>query len=139
MLKGRDIVGVIAGLAVCLGALGCVGTQSGPRPDERDTLARIGLVCITEEEAHIPPEDRGKFVPCRVRPDCLQSPVPPHPAGYLIVGINKERGAGAAQLRRQLAAWKPGETLVLGIQRNPYLQDVPAWYEIEVKVRQPEH
>ena len=133
----RDTFGLLPVNLVLIFACGCAGTRTAPRPDERATLSRVGLVLLPEDEALIPPEDRGKYLPCRVKRDYPQPPVPPHPAGYLIVGINKVRGAGAAHLREKLAAWESGEVLVLGIRRNPYRQDAPAWYEIEVKVRLP--
>jgi hypothetical protein len=125
-------------LAVAVGwlAAGCAGPGRGGRTGvERDRLARVGLRVVSEDEALLPDAERGRCIPCRVITGFPLPPVPPDPAGYLIVGVNREPAATKQEILEALRAWDPGETLYLKIRRNPYLQDEPFLYEVDVPVR----
>ena len=98
-------------------------------------LARVGLELLSEDEARLPPPERGRYVPCRVIPGFPRPPLPEHPAGYLIVGMNGGPAPDAKAILRVLAEWTPGQPLLLTVRRNPYLQAEAEWWEAEVKLR----
>jgi len=103
-----------------------------------DKLARVGLELVSENQAGIPPDRRGRYLPCRVIPGFRGPALAPHPAGYLMVGVRGNRSVDAAGIRAALAAWRPGETLNLTIRRNPYRLDSTEWWESEVILRLPD-
>ena len=80
-------VSVLAGVL----AAGCAATGRAVRPEDvRERLSRVGLVVISDDAALLPAAERGRFLPCRVNTTFPGPPVPHHPAGYLIVGVNRE-------------------------------------------------
>ena len=113
-----------------LGALGCAA------PPVKVKLARVGLELLSEGEAGIPERESGRYVPCRVRADFPRPALPPHPAGYLFVGVD---GAArdAKRILEALKAWRPGETIRLTVRRNPFLEPRAEWWEYEVHLRLP--
>ena len=124
-------------LAVALVVAGCAGTSPYRLDAVREKLARVGLDTLSEEEAYVPASEHGRSIPCRVIAGFEGPPVPAHPAGYLITGVDRGRETTRAGILEALAAWAPGETLTLTLRRNRYLDDEAAWYEVEVPVRLP--
>ena len=106
--------------------------------DLRSKLALVGLEMITEEEALIPAREAGRYVPVRVNSSFPRPALEPHPAGYLIVGVNRRPAADVDAISQALSQWRPGETLVLTVRRNPYLQGETDWWEADVQLRYPE-
>ena len=92
-------------------------------------LARVGLELITERDAAIPRDELGRYVPCRVRAGAA-APLPPDPAGYLIVGFDRQLADDASTILAALDRWRVGETLSLWVRRNPYLAAEPDWWEV---------
>lgn len=127
-------------LAGGLAISACASQEAAESAKVREKLARLGLELISENEALIPAELAGHFVPVRVISGFVRPALEPHPAGYLMVGVNRRPGANADAILCALTQWSPGETLVLTIRRNPYLQGVggePGWWEADVKLRLP--
>lgn len=139
-----------AGALTCLSLLGvvslgsCVTEPAGPRlpdladntgePDRRTVrqkLAAVGISLIRAEAAGIPAEEVDQVIACEVDPRHPNPGLPPHEAGYLLVGVNG-RPCSAAKIRRALANWTRGRPARLVVRRNPYLQLNPEWWEVEV-------
>lgn len=137
------IAWALAALWGVLSLAGCASRPAAPVvPGIRaegisSRLARVGLELITEEEAQIPRQERGRSLAVRVIPGFPEPALPPHPAGYLIVGLNRELVRDSAPLEEALRAWSPGRPLRLTVRRNPYLQVEPGWWEAEVELRLP--
>lgn len=113
---------------------GCAG------PSIQEKLARVGIALVTEADAGIPDPERGQYLPVRVLEDFQGPALPPHPAGYLVVGVigpQRELIPGAEAVRKALETWDSGETLEVRVRRNPYLQWNPEWWEAEVRLRSP--
>jgi hypothetical protein len=127
-------------LAALAAAGGCAGPDGAGAPGSSSGWSRglleLGLEPLGEEEARIPAAERGRYVPCRVIPGFPAPALEPHPAGYLIAGAG-DALLDASATRRALAAWSPGETLVLKVRRNPYAQPDAEWWEAEVRLRRP--
>jgi hypothetical protein len=98
------------------------------------SLLELGLEPVNEEEARIPAGERGRYLPCRVIPGFPAPALEPHWAGYLIAGIDGKL-QDAESIRRALAGWSAGETLVLKVRLNRYMQMDPEWWEAEVRLR----
>src|SRR5688572_21535306 len=60
---------------------GCAG------PSVQEKLARVGLALVPEADAGIPEPERGQYVPVSVLEGFQGPALPPHPAGYLVVGV----------------------------------------------------
>ena len=110
---------------------GCTGS-----PPAEVNLARVGLELLSEDEAGIPDAERGRYLPCRVPEDFPEPALPPHPAGYLFVGVDG-RPRKAAEIRRALRGLKTGESRKFTIRRNPYLQTQTEWWEADVRLHLP--
>jgi hypothetical protein len=117
---------------------GCATAPRRSPGSVSDKLARAGLELVSENQAGIPPDRRGRYLPCRVIPGSRSPALAPHPAGYLMVGVRGKRSVDASVIRAALAAWGPGETLHLTIRRNPYRLDAAEWWESEVSLRLPD-
>ena len=116
-----------------LAAAGCAST-SRPGLSPRGKLEAACLEVLSDDEALLRPEERGQCLPCRVRPGCSRPPVPPDPAGYLIVGVDRSP-ATRAEILEAIEAWEPGRDLVLTIRRNDRLSSETGWYEVVVPLR----
>lgn len=125
--------------ALILCAAGCAGSpEAAPRgPTVWEKLAGLGLELVTEREALVPPAERGKLVPCRVVPGFPAAALPDDPAGYLILGIEGGPSGDTDGILRAIERAAPGETLILNVRRNTYLEADPSWWEGKVKVRIP--
>jgi S1-C subfamily serine protease len=99
-----------------------------------EKLRRVGLELVGEAAAGIPPDRHGRYLPCRVIPGCENPALAPHPAGYLLVGVDGKPTADAGAIRAALAAWRPGEVLSVTVRRNPYRFDRNEWWESEVRL-----
>jgi hypothetical protein len=131
----RRAVPVVLAILPVAGA----GCAAGATPREAEAsaaakLARVGLEVVTDEEARVPPADRGRWIACRVIPGFREPPAPEHPAGYLIASVGRQAGMTRRDMERAIAAWKEGERLILTIRRNPYFPGEPDWYEVNVPV-----
>jgi len=116
---------------------GCASQDAGKSWDVRQKLAAVGLELLSEKEACIPQKEAGLYVPCRVIPSFPRPALEPHPAGYLIVGANRHSASNADGILRALASWGLGESLILTVRRNPYLDEGSGWWEAEVTIRLP--
>ncbi|HVR73846.1 MAG TPA: hypothetical protein VMT52_05915, partial [Planctomycetota bacterium] len=115
---------------------GCAG------PSVQEKLARVGIALVPEADAGIPEPERGQYVPVSVLEGFQGPALPPHPAGYLVVGVigpERELIPGAEAVREALEAWGSGETLEVRVRRNPYLQWDPEWWEAEVRLNTAHH
>jgi hypothetical protein len=124
----------LAGL-LCLSA--CAGPPRNDRQAARRNLAILGIELLDEEAALLPEAERGRSVPCRSAPGFRPPPLPPHPAGYLITGIEGGPERDSAAILRALASLEPGETLRVIVRRNPYLGAGTDWWEARVELRMP--
>lgn len=121
------------------------GCMLQPGADRADTdgadvagkLARVGIEVISEDEAHLPANERGRYIPCRVIPGFRRAALEEHPAGYLLVGVGDSGTGDAGAIRQALAAWKPGEFLEITVRRNPHLSAASVWWERDVKLYLP--
>jgi len=112
---------------------GCASTEEPGRPP-RAKLEAACLELLSDEEAMLEPGERERCVPCRVLSGCRRPPVPPDPAGYLIVGVDRSP-ATRAEILAAIDAWEPGRDLVLTIRRNDRLSSETGWYEVVVPLR----
>jgi len=106
----------------------------------QDKLARVGLELVGEEEARVPAPERGRLVPCRTISGAAHPALPHHPAGYLLVkvlGAPGGDGGGEKAILEALESWRPGQTLLLRVRRNPYTMEGTEWWEADVKLRLP--
>ena len=112
---------------------------SGPAPAEKAPLsarlARVGLQLVSEEDAGVPPSERGRYLPCRVVHGFPRPPLEDHPAGYLIVEVGGYPAADRRAILRALDDWTPGQPLRLRVQRNPYRLAEAEWWEAWVSLR----
>jgi len=110
-----------------------------PMPAERNSLsyrlAKVGLELLSEDQAQLPPAERGRYVPCRVIPGFPRPPLEEHPAGYLIVGVDGQPAPSAQAILTALEAWWPGRQISLKVRRNPYLLAEAEWWEADVRLR----
>lgn len=116
----------------CLAA-GCATAEVG----WREKLRGFGLEPLSDEEARLPPAERGRFVACRVIAGRAGAVLEAHPAGYLLVGVGRAPAADAEAIRRALEDWRPGEKLVVRVRRNPHLAAEAEWWEYDVELRHP--
>lgn len=132
----------IAGLqGVCLGLVafaaavppGCASLE-GPKLSPGAKLEAAGLEVLSDEEAALREDERDRCLPCRVRPGRSRPPVPPDPAGYLIVGVDRSP-ASRAEILAAIEDWEPGRDLLLTIRRNERLSADTGWYEVVVPLR----
>jgi len=114
---------------------GCGAPAPAERSSLRARLARVGLELLSEDEARLPSEARGRYLPCRVVPGFRPPPLEEHPAGYLIVGVDGHPAPDARAILTALEGWAPGRPLSLTIRRNPYLLAEAEWWEAEVRLR----
>jgi len=134
---GRDRRTAALGIAL-LFAAGCATARARSGETVSAKLARVGLELVGEREAGIPADRLGRYVPCRVIPGFRRPSLPPHPAGYLLVGVRGQGSEDAEVIRAALEAWRPGEVLHLMVRRNPYRLDSTQWWESEVALWLPE-
>ena len=120
--------------SLCLFAATSQAGCAGPTVEAR--LARVGLEIVSEEEAAIPDSERGRYLPCQVIAGFPESALPPHPAGYLFVGVDRHLCA-ADEIVEALQEWAPGETRTFTVRRNPYRQLQTVWWEYDVHLRLP--
>ena len=116
-----------------LTAAGCASTAN-PGLSPRAKLEAACLEVLSDEQALLRPEEHGQCLPCRVRSGCSRPPVPPDPAGYLIVGVDRSP-ATRAEILAAIEDWEPGRDLVLTIRRNDRLSSETGWYEVVVPLR----
>jgi hypothetical protein len=114
---------------------GCAGPGAASSPGAREKLSRLGLELVSEKEAAIPAQEAGRYVPCRVIPGFPRPALDPHPAGYLIVGVDRRPAPNAEAILQAVAGWGPGETLVLTVRRNPYVEGGSGWWEADVVMK----
>ena len=120
---------------------GCASFGESPDISLEEKLARVGLERISEEAARIPPTARGHYVACQVLDGgSYPKPLPPHPAGYLLVGVTDSSDETASATLEALTAWSPGEFLTLRVRRNPYHPEAVGseWWEKNVTMVLPE-
>lgn len=116
---------------------GCAGRSTLEPLSLHAKLAQVGLEPLSEQEAQIPPSERGHFVPVRVLAGFPIPALPRHPAGYLLVGIDGRVTKSADVIRDALRAWKPGEVLKVTARRNPYRLPATEWWEVELDLLSP--
>lgn len=126
---------------VLFSGAGCV-TEPAPRVpidgpsvnDERSArgkLATVGVRVIDPFEANLPPDEITKVIPCRVDPRVEEPALPPHPAGYLLVGVDGEI-CSPARIWQELETWTRARPIRLVVRRNPHLPFETEWWEAEV-------
>ena len=115
---GRILVRSFSETALVAAILsGCAPREPAPDVSLEEKLARVGLERISEQAAWVPPIARGRYVPCRVIDGgSSPGPLPPHPAGYLLVGVTDSGDGTASATLEALAAWSPGKFLTLTVR-----------------------
>ncbi|MFN0057964.1 MAG: hypothetical protein ACKVX7_05840 [Planctomycetota bacterium] len=129
--RTKKLAGELLALAFFV-TFGCRSVTPEPHSPD-DKLARIGLEVLTAEAAMLPASDAARFIPCRVIPGALQPALPPHPAGYLIVGRERALVDSVDVLLLAIAAWQPGERIRLVVRRNPHTGYDTEWWESDVE------
>ena len=64
--------------------------------------------------------------------------MPPHPAGYLIIGVEGEVIPDRQALWTALSAWTIDQPLSVRFRRNPHRQIEETWWEVDVRLILPE-
>jgi len=134
-LLPRDVRFLRCGVwSLCLAAISSHAGCAGPTVEAK--LARVGLELVSEEEAGVPAVERGRYLPCQVIEGFPETALPPHPAGYLFVGVDRQPCA-ADEITQALREWAPGETRTFTVRRNPYLLPQTVWWEYDVHLHLP--
>jgi hypothetical protein len=101
-------------------------------------LERVGLEPLSEEDARIPLDERGRYIPCRVMPGYPTPALPPHRAGYLLVAVQGAAEEDAEAMMDALNAWRPGTFIKVKARRNHYCGAPWEWWEKVVVIWQPD-
>ncbi len=115
------------------GLVGCAGLSLNDSGAIEEKLARMGLRRLSERQALIPEGEAGRWLPVEVMPGS-RSPLEEHPAGYLIVGIERGRPGDVEEILSALADWGPGRSLELVVRRNPYRGARNESWDVELTV-----
>jgi S1-C subfamily serine protease len=128
---------LIASSILALLGPGCGSTPLSAPQTARERLLGVGIELVSESEARVPPAETGRCLPIRVIPGFQRPVLPDHPAGYLIVGVERRAAVDAEEILRAVAAARPGEPLELTVRRNPYVEAGSEWWEAELTVKFP--
>ena len=124
---------VTAPLFLGCGLFGCATLSFSDSGPIEEKLARMGLRRLSEQQALIPKERSGRWLPVEVMPGS-SSPLEEHPAGYLIVGIERGRPGDVAEILSAIEDWGPGRSLELVVRRNPYRGARNESWDVELTV-----
>lgn len=114
------------GLLAFVTAQGCSGRAV------REKLAVAGLELMDESVARVPAAQRGRYLPCRVMSGVSGAALEPHPAGYLIVGVNGREASRSGDILEAIERWREDVPLRLWVRRNPFTSTAPEWWEGDV-------
>ncbi len=124
----------------------CQSSPQKPRIHQGDDLSvmalqkklkPLGIRILTEREARIPKEERGKYLPLRAIPGHKPMSLEPCQSGYLLTSIQGVEKSDIETFIRVLTAWRSGEQLTLKVRRNPHLQIASEWWERELVLKLP--
>ena len=115
------------------GLLGCASLPYSDSGGVEEKLARLGLRRLSEQQALIPSDRIGRWLPVEVMTGS-SSPLEKHPSGYLIVGIERDRPGDVSEILSAIEDWGPGRSLELVVRRNPYRGAGNESWDVELAV-----